>query len=165
MENRNDSARQGWTRYSRHARATVASPIPRCAASSRDDQCVTAYFFGGGLSVAATIWRWSTVRGRPDRASSSRPASPLAAYRSRQPITVGRDTPTCAAIAVFDNPSADSSTIRARCASPARPDDARVNRTSSSRSPSRTPKAGAGRFAIPPSSQPTNRQSTNDALH
>ena len=47
---------------------------------------------------------------------------------------------------MFDTPSAASSTIRARCASPARTDDDRVNRVSSSRSPSRSPNAGAGRF-------------------
>ncbi len=41
------------------------------------------------------------------------------------------------------------STIRARCASPARIDDDRVHRVSSSRSPSRKPNAGAGRFATP----------------
>ena len=89
------------------------------------------------------------LRGRPERGSSSRPANPSARYRSRHPITVGRDTPTGSAITVFDNPSAASNTIRARCANPARTDDDRVNRTSSSRSPSRNTNAGAGRFAMP----------------
>ena len=149
MENRKLSARHGWTRYSRHALATVASEMPRCRASSRVDQCVTAYFFGGGVSVAVTIRRWSMVRGRPERGSSSSPANPRAAYRSRHPITVGRDTPNLTAIAVFDTPSAANNTIRARCASPARIDDERVHRVSSSRSPSRSPNAGAGRFATP----------------
>jgi hypothetical protein len=93
VENRKLSARHGWTRYSRHALATVASLIPRCRASNRVDQCVTPYFLGGGVSVAVTIRRWSIVRGRPDRGSSSSPASPCSAYRSRHPITVGRDTP------------------------------------------------------------------------
>src|SRR5690606_28729911 len=59
------------------------------------------------------------------------------------------DTPTFTAIAVFDSPSAASSTIRARCARPARTEEDRVKRASSSRSPSRNPSAGAGRFAIP----------------
>ncbi len=45
----------GATRYSRHALATLASPIRRCRASSRDDQCVTAYVRGGGVNVAVTI--------------------------------------------------------------------------------------------------------------
>jgi hypothetical protein len=37
---------------------TVAFPIPRWSASSREDQCVTPSFFGGGgFNVAATIAR------------------------------------------------------------------------------------------------------------
>jgi hypothetical protein len=43
VENRNDSARHGATPYSRHARATVASPIFKCLPNSRLDQCVTPY--------------------------------------------------------------------------------------------------------------------------
>lgn len=66
----------------------------------------------------------------------------------RHPITVGREVPAFSAIAVFATPSAASSTIRARCARPARTDVDRVNRASSSRSPSRNAKAAAGRFAI-----------------
>jgi hypothetical protein len=73
------------------------------------------------------IAAWSIERGRPDRGSSCRPANPRAAYRSRQPRTVGRETPTSSAIAVFDIPSAASSTIRARYAKPARTDDERVS--------------------------------------
>jgi len=103
----------------------------------------------GGVNVAVTIRRWSIVRGRPERGSSASPAIPLVAYRSRQPITVGRDTPTVSAIAVFDTPSAANSTIRARCARPARIELERVHPVSSSRSPSRNPNAGAGRFATP----------------
>jgi hypothetical protein len=83
------------------------------------------------------------VRGRPERGSSSSPANPRAAYRSRHPITVGRDTPNLTAIAVFDTPSAANNTIRARCGNPARTDLDRVNRASTSRSPSRSPNAGA----------------------
>ena len=79
VENRNDSARHGCTPYSRHARATVASPMPRWRASSRLDQCVTPYFFGGEVNVVATTARWSTRRGRPERGSSARPARPEAA--------------------------------------------------------------------------------------
>lgn len=60
---------------------------------------------------------------------------PAAAYRARQSITVGRDTPTFAAIAVFHSPSAANHTILARCANPARPEDDRTNRDSTSRSP------------------------------
>ena len=45
-------------------------PTPRCRASSRVDQCVTPYFFGGAFSVALTTARWSTRRGRPGCGSS-----------------------------------------------------------------------------------------------
>ena len=97
-----------------------------------------------------------------------RPARPRLVVQARQTrprhtgparsITVGRDTPTRSAIAVFDSPSAASNTIRARCANPARTVDDRVNRANPSRSPSRNANAGAGRFAIPHSdpNQPSN---------
>ena len=65
-------------------------------------------------------------------------------------MTVGRETPTLAAIAVFACPSAASNTIRARCANPARTDDARVNFTSRSRSPSPNANATARRFGVIP---------------
>src|SRR3954451_6087085 len=91
----------------------------RWRASSRLDQCVTPYLAGGGASVVAITLARSISRGRPERGSSSKPARTLAWYRSRQDSTVGRDTPTLSAIAVFDSPSAASSTIPARCANPA----------------------------------------------
>lgn len=72
VENRNDSLRQGWIPASRQIAATLASPMPRCLASSRVDQCVTAYFFGGGRSVAAITRARSMLRGRP---SAARPAT------------------------------------------------------------------------------------------
>ena len=78
VENRNDSARHGCTRYSRHALATVASEIPRCRANRRVDQCVTASLFGGGFSVAVMIAAWSIERGRPDRGWSASPTIPPA---------------------------------------------------------------------------------------
>jgi mutator family transposase len=62
---------------------------------------------------------------------------------------VCRVTEHRAAISVFVIPSAASSTIRARCANPARTLGERVNRSSSGRSPSRDTSAGAGRFAMP----------------
>jgi hypothetical protein len=73
-------------------------------ASSRLDQCVTPNFFGGGFNVVATILLWSIVRGRPDRASSDSPPIPQRAYRVRQLVTVGRDTPTRAAISTLVSP-------------------------------------------------------------
>ena len=42
--------------------------------SNRLLQCVTPRIFGGGASDAVTTAAWSTVRDRPDRCSSSRPA-------------------------------------------------------------------------------------------
>jgi hypothetical protein len=62
------------------------------------------------------------------------------------------------------HPSAASSTIRTRCATPARTELERVSRNSSSRSPARNGRAAAGRFGTA-SSQPPNRESTNDARH
>ena len=50
--------------------------------------------------------------------SSSSALIPPCSYRPRQPITVGRDTPVTRAISAFGIPSAASSTIRARFASP-----------------------------------------------
>src|SRR5660397_45839 len=55
VENLKVSTRQGCTPYSCHAVATVRFPIPRWRPSSREDQCVTPYFFGGGARVTDTI--------------------------------------------------------------------------------------------------------------
>jgi hypothetical protein len=76
VENLNVCARHGCTPYSRQARATVALPTFNRAPSSREDQCVTPSFFGGGLSVSAMIRSWSSARGRPVRGSSVSPAIP-----------------------------------------------------------------------------------------
>jgi hypothetical protein len=115
-------------------------------------QCVTPYFRGGGRNVAATICRWSTCCGRPDRASSANPARPRAAYPARQRRTIGRDTPTSSAIRALAIPSAARSTIRARCANPAHTDDDRGSRSSCSRSQARN-------------THHSHRRSTNDAEH
>ena len=76
VENLNVSTRHGATPTSRHALATVVLLVFRCCANSREDQCVTPYFFGGGSNVVAMIFLRSTIRGRPERGSSSSPASP-----------------------------------------------------------------------------------------
>src|SRR3954453_13542959 len=123
--------------------------MPSLSASSRDDQCVTPSFLGGGFNVSATIARWSNVRGRPDRWASLRPSSPLAWYRSRHDSTVVTVASTSSAILVFAVPSAASNTIRARFAADAGTVEDRVQRSSSSRSPGRNTNAGAGRFAMP----------------
>ena len=111
--------------------------------------------------MAAKILARSTVRGRPERRSSSSPFTPELAYRSRQPITVGRDTPTRSAISVLDTPSAASSTIRARCARPALIDDDRVQDSNNSRSPGRRPNG----CARTPHSRALHCKTTLDAPH
>ncbi len=58
------------------ARSTTGSYTEDLTGS---DKCVTPYFFGGGFNVSATIARWSSVLGRPDRASSCKPGTPSAA--------------------------------------------------------------------------------------
>jgi hypothetical protein len=59
-------------------------------------------------------------------------------YRLRQSITVGRDTPTIDAIAVFDTPCAASNTIRARWAKPASTVEDRTKELSFGSSPARS---------------------------
>jgi hypothetical protein len=78
-------------------RATQATP------AATANQCVTPYLLFGGFNVTATIPRWWIVRGRPDRGSSQAPSSPAPRTGCAQSITVGRNTPTLAAIAVFDS--------------------------------------------------------------
>jgi hypothetical protein len=57
--------------------------------------------------------------------------------RERHSLTVGRLTPTSRPISVLECPCAASSRIRARCAKPAEPDDARVHSRSTFSSPAR----------------------------
>jgi hypothetical protein len=108
--------------------------MPSSAASSRDDQCVTPSRFGGGSKVASTIATSSMIRGLPGFGRSSSPPVPSAAYRFFHKITVGLDTPVRRTISLVPIPSAASSTIRARCASPARIDGDRTHEASTSRS-------------------------------
>ncbi len=119
VENLNVSRRHGCTWYRRQARATVASPTPRRPASSRVDQCVTPRRSGGGSRVAAMMAASSTVLGRPERGSSSSPAMPCSAKRSRHLMTVGRETPSLRAASDVPDPSAQASTMAARSACPA----------------------------------------------
>ena len=58
----------------------------------------------------------SICRGRPDRGASTNPSSPRSQKFRRHNPTVGSDTPTSAAICVFDAPSEARNTIRARIA-------------------------------------------------
>jgi hypothetical protein len=108
--------------------------MPSSAASSRDDQGVTPSRSGGGSSVASTIATSSTVRGLPGLGRSPSPPIPPAAYRRFHKITVGLDAPVRRTISFVPVPSAASSTIRARRASPARIDGVRTHEASTSRS-------------------------------
>ena len=98
MENLKLSRFHGCSPYSRHTSATFTFDRPSSAASSRDDQCVTASRSGGGSKVASTIATSSAVRSRPGLGRSSSPPIPSAAYRFFHAITVGFDTPVRAAI-------------------------------------------------------------------
>jgi hypothetical protein len=74
------SSRQGLRSWSRQLRATVLWLTPSSTASSRVDQCVTPSRSGGGLSVAARISAWRSLRtvwGRPGRGLSAKPSSPV----------------------------------------------------------------------------------------
>lgn len=154
VENVSVSDFHGCTPYSRHARATVAFPIVTCVASSREDQCVTPYFFGGAANVAATISARSRRFGRPERGASASPSSPASAYRFRHFHTDVVVVPTSTAIRALAIPSDASSTILARCTKPARIDVDRTHDINSALSPSRSRKAGAGEFAITNSPKP-----------
>ena len=103
---------------------------PDPSASNRDDQWVTPNRAGGGQP--SDEFRWI---------DPPRPAWPVhidqaghtgATYRDRHRFTVGRDTPTRAAMSGLRSPSAANNTTRARDASPARTEEARTSRVSSS---------------------------------
>jgi len=74
------------------------------------------------------------VRGLPGLGRSSSPPIPSAAYRFFHKITVGLDAPVRRTISFVPIPSAASSTILARWASPARIDGDRTHEASTSRS-------------------------------
>ena len=146
VPNLNVSTWPGRMPQRRQTRATLANEMPSSAASSRADHCA-APSRGGGLpslaSVATTTSASSIRGGRPERGSSSSALIPPREYRSRQPITVGRDTPISLAICAFGIPSAASSTIRARFARPEATLGRLARSVSRSRSPSRSTRARA----------------------
>ena len=148
VENFNVSLRQGLRQNCRQHRATEASPIPSSAASRRVDQCVTPRRSGGGSSVRAMITASSTVLGRPERGASASAATPPERYRSRQVITVGRETPKPRAMAEVPSPAPLRSTIRARSAAPAVIVGDLVQARSSVRSASETSTASAERSLV-----------------
>jgi hypothetical protein len=136
VENLNVSVRHGCSPHLRQIRATHTFEMPSRAASSRLDQCVTPSVPGGGSSVASTTATSSTCGGRPGFGRSSSPPMPSAAYRFFHAMTVGLLSPVRVTISFVPAPSAASSTIRARCASPDGIDGARSHRDNSARSES-----------------------------
>jgi hypothetical protein len=81
------------------------------------------------------------LRPRP-RSTTPRFARRSRSKRARHAVTVAGDTPTSAAIAVFARPSAAASNALARLTSPCVAVCARLNASSTSRSPSVITKAG-----------------------
>ena len=104
----------------------------------------------------------SHVHGRPDRRASPRAAMPPDSYRSRQAITVGRDTPASRAISAFGTPSAASRIIRARFASPDGTLGSRASSPSFLRSPSRSARAGAKDMLHCPANHTVKQLTTRD---
>jgi hypothetical protein len=159
------ATRWGWMPHLRQIRATDANEMPSSAPRNRADQCVIPSRSGGRpslASVATTTSISSITAGRPERGSSSSALIPPAAYLSRPPITVGRDTPTVRAIRAFGIPSAASSTIRARFARPDGTLGSRVRSPSLLRSPSRRLSAGANDMLHCPTNHTVKQLPTRD---
>jgi hypothetical protein len=113
------STRCGCSENAFQMRCTVDGASPEALAMPRELQCVRPV--GNVSSVAVTtsaIFSSLTVRGAPERGSSSRPSRRRSANRLRQVVTVTRVMPSRSAIARLLMPSAASSTISARTASP-----------------------------------------------
>jgi hypothetical protein len=74
-----------------------------------------------GISHASALTpattRAGNTRGLPGRGASARPSMPRSQYRRRHLRTVSSQIPSRCAITQFSNPSAASSTIRARTTS------------------------------------------------
>ena len=108
--------------------------MPSSAASSRDDQCVTPSRSGGGSSVASTIATSRSTAAGP--ASAGPPARRYPRRRtasSRRSPSAWTPRPGARSHSSRSRPPA-SSTILARCASPARIDGDRTHEASTSRS-------------------------------
>lgn len=80
----------------------------------------------------------STSGACPGRGRSPSPSIPASAYRLRHFTTVGNDDEVRSAISVLGTPSAASTTILARCTTPAGAVDARATTSSRARLPSRS---------------------------
>ena len=86
----------------------LANEMPSSAARNRADQCAIPSRCGGLpslASVATTTSASSICAGRPAARLIFQRLDPAPRYRSRQPITVGRDTPILRAISAFGIPS------------------------------------------------------------
>jgi hypothetical protein len=104
----------------RPAAGTASASLPAAAAAAPKWPAPPPHH---RLSAACPAWAGPPAR-RP----------PPAAYRRFQETTVGLDTPVRRTISLVPSPSAASSTILARCASPARIDGERAHEASTSRS-------------------------------
>jgi hypothetical protein len=84
-------------------------------AIERSDQCVVPGGVASNVSrTVSAISPSPILRGVPGLGSSSKPSSRCAAKRRRHLPTVLASAPTSAQIALFSNPAAAPSTIRAR---------------------------------------------------
>ncbi len=113
------STRCGWSENAFQIRCTVDGASPAARAMPRELQCVRPA--GRVSSVAVTTsatFPSLTVRGAPGRGSSASPSIRRSAKRRRHRATVIRATPSRSTIARLLSPSAASSTICARSASP-----------------------------------------------
>ena len=104
--------------------AETDATMPAAAAwraSSGQVQRASGFPLAAGGSQARALTSATTragnVRGRPGRGASASPARPCWQYRRRHLRAVSSQMPSRAAIALFPNPSAASSTIRARSTS------------------------------------------------
>jgi hypothetical protein len=157
------STRCGWSENAFQMRCTVEGASPAALAMPRELQCVRPA--GSLSSVAVTTsatFSSVTVRGAPGRGSSRSPSSRRSAKRRRQVATVMRATPRRSTIARLLKPSAASSTISARTASPRATFRRRRRAASSTRSASdnsiRTA-LGAAMAALPAASRSESRPS------
>ena len=132
------------TRAVRHARPTVTTDTPSSAATHRAHD-VALRERGATRRVQATMAATRACGGRPERGRSARPSRPPSAYRARQVITAGRETPSRRAISPLARPWPASRTIAARCAR--RPGAAAQPRRTGRSGPAmaRGPRAGMGR--------------------
>ena len=147
VENLNVSCLNGLMPHRFQILATVTLEIPSCLPRMRLDQWVIPRCSGGAWRVALMTSIWSISGSRPFFGRSSKPARPSAMKRFRHAVTVGRVDPVLSTISFVPTPSAASSTILARRASPAGIDVDRSQDSSTTRSDSDTTGRGISRHS------------------